>query len=246
MNCKPCVHRVDGTFCSYCRQKSNVGRINLSNFLSELSESIFQINRGFFHTLISLFVRPGDSLKEFLHGKRKAHFKPIAYVLTLSTLYFLITTITNQSTWIEDIVTGWMNRETELNADVKFPEMATWFLKNYAYSTLLLLPAFSLASYLSFLKFGKNYLEHIVINSYITGQQAIFYSLFAVGGAFIESDVMEMLPYLVATGYTFWVFWQFFSKGNRVINILRSTLTYVLYLIFSVGLLLVLLGINEW
>ena len=116
MNCRNCGHTVDGKFCSNCGQNSKVGRINLPAVLNEFSESIFQINKGFFYTLRELCIRPGESLKEFLNGKRKNHFKPIAYLLTLSTLYFLITQATNQNTWIEDLITGWMNGATEPGA----------------------------------------------------------------------------------------------------------------------------------
>ncbi|MFN7118547.1 MAG: DUF3667 domain-containing protein [Saprospiraceae bacterium] len=245
MNCRNCGHKVDGKFCSNCGQNSKVDNINLTTVLNELSEGVFQINKGFFYTLRELFARPGKSLKEFLNGKRKDHFKPIAYVLTLSTLYFLITQVTHQNTWIDDAITGWMNGVTEQNAGAGIPKIATWFAKNYAYTTLMLLPLFSLASYLSFLKFGKNYLEHFVINSYITGQQALLYALFAIGETFIKSDAVEVLALVVVTLYTCWVFWQFFSEGNRMMNILRSILTYILYLIFSLGVLLALMGINE-
>jgi hypothetical protein len=126
----------------------------------------------------------------------------------------------------------------------EIPEIATWFSKNYAYSTLLLLPVFSLASYLSFFKFGKNYLEHLLVNSYITGQQAIFYSLFAIGGTFVNSELFEIIPLMVSISYTLWVYWQFFSEGNRIFNIFRTMMTYLLYLLFSAVLFLGVLGIN--
>jgi hypothetical protein len=244
MNCKNCGHSVDGKFCSHCGQNSKVDRINLLNFLNEISESVFQINKGFFYTTRELFVRPGNSLNEFLNGKRKNHFKPIAYVLTLSTIYFLATQVTNQNTWLDHFITGARDGITGKNSTIEIPKMLTWFSKNFAYATLLLLPVFSLASYLSFFKFGKNYLEHFVVNSYITGQQAIFCSFFTIVGTVIQSKVMEILPFVMTTSYTFWTFWQLFSTGNRIINILRSIMTYVLYLVFSLVLLLGLMGIS--
>lgn len=134
---------------------------------------------------------------------------------------------------------------TEQDSNAEIPEIATWFLKNYAYSILLLLPVFSLASYIAFLKFDKNYLEHIVINSYITGHQAIFYSLFVIGRAFVDSVILEVLPLVFAVSYTFWVFWQFFSEGNRAKNVLRTVLTYMLYCIFCLLLLAALLVIYK-
>lgn len=244
MICKNCGHSIDGNFCSHCGQNSKVGRINFPNFLNQVSESILQIDKGFFFTLKELFVRPGNSLKEFLSGRRKNHFKPIAYALTLSTLYFLLTQITDQNTWIDDLISGWIEGAEGQVSVAQIPGVLTWFSKNYAYSTLILLPVFSLASYLSFFKFDKNYLEHMVINSYITGHLAIFYTLFAIAHTFIESDIMEMLPVLLAVSYTCWVFWQLFSECKPITKILRLIITYMLYLIFSLGLLLAAMGIE--
>lgn len=245
MNCKNCGHIVDGNFCSHCGQSSKVSRINFPNFIAEVSEGIFQVNKGFFYTLKELFTRPGNSIKEFLDGKRKNHFKPIAYVLTLSTLYFLITQIIDQNTWIDDLISGWLLGATGEDTGPQVPKILLWLAKNYGYSTLLLLPVFSLASYLSFRKFGKNYLEHIVIKSYVAGQQAIFYTLFAILGTLIKSDLMQVIPLLIAVSYTCWVFWQLFSGENLVITILRSLITYILYLLFSLVLLFAIMGIGQ-
>jgi hypothetical protein len=243
MICKNCGYSTNGNFCAQCGQGISVDRINFSNFIKEVSESLFQVNKGFFHTLIALFIRPGISINDFLEGKRKNYFKPIAYVLTLSTLYFLIARITNQNTWMDDLVTGYMNGARGQNEAVEIPRVVTWFLKHYAYSTLILLPVFSLASYLSFFNFGKNYLEHIVVNAYITGQQALFYMLFALGGSVIDSEFMESIPVVLSVSYTFWVFWRLFSGGSRFMNIIRTLMTYLLYFIFSTGLLLMIMAI---
>ena len=244
MNCKNCGHDVEGNFCSNCGQSLKVGRINLPNFIKEVSEGIFQVNKGFFYTLRALFTKPGKSLRGFLNGKRKQHFKPITYVITLSTVYFLSAQLTDQNTWMDDIISGWMNAELENVEDVKIPPILAWFSKNYAYTTLLLLPFFSLASYLSFFKYGKNYLEHIVINSYITGQQAIIYTIFTILGAPFENNIIESLPILLAIPYTFWAFIQFFNEGNSIVIFLRTILSYILYLFFSSALLVLLMEVS--
>ena len=245
MNCKNCGEIVQGKHCSHCGQNSNVGKITLSNLLNELSDIIFQVNRGFFYTLLELFRRPGKSIKEYLNGKRRNHFKPIAYVLILSTIYFLISQITGQNTWMDDLITGFSSGVYDAGDMTEVPTILNWFSKNIAYTTLLLLPVFSFASYLSFSGLGTNYLEHFVLNTYVTGQQAIFYLFFALIKKIIDSEIMEALPFLIAFSYALWVFWQFFKKGNRIVNILRSILTYILNLIFSTVILLVIIGISE-
>ncbi|WP_111672331.1 DUF3667 domain-containing protein [Algoriphagus litoralis] len=245
MNCKNCGDALGGKFCSACGQSAQVSRINFPNFIHEVTEGVFQVNRGFFFTLRELFLRPGNTLNEFLEGKRKNHFKPVAYVLTWSTLYFLIAQITNQTTWMDDVITGWMNGATEHSKSEQLPKSIIWLSKNYAYATLFLLPVFSLSTYLAFWRFGKNYFEHLVINCYITGQQAIIYCLFAILYALVHHFTIESISFFASITYFFWVFWQLFSNGSRLKNILRSLLTHFLYLLFVSLLLLILLVISR-
>lgn len=242
MNCKNCGQIVKGNYCSHCGQKSSVSRITRSSFLNELSESTFQINRGFFYTLKELFIRPGKSIQEYLDGKRKKHFKPIAYLLTFSTIYLIISQISSQNTWTDDLVTGF---SLGGSGKEEMPTILVWIAKNYTYTTLILLPVFSFASFLCFKRLGRNYFEHSVINSYITGQQAIFYTLFALLKKYIESEVLEVVPIIIATSYTFWVYSQLSDKERRIKVLLRSSLTYLLYLILSTGMLALIMGITE-
>ncbi|MBR9921050.1 MAG: DUF3667 domain-containing protein [Bacteroidetes bacterium] len=245
MNCKNCGELVKGKYCNNCGQNSSVGKITYSNFLQELSMSIFQVDRGFFYTVKALFKKPGRSMHEYLAGRRKQYFKPVAYVLTLSTVYFLVSQLAGQNTWIDDLVSGFSEGVYENEGETDIPAALIWFSNNYAYSTLLLLPVFSLASWISFNRFGKNYLEHLVINSFITGQQAIIYALFALLKLLSGSEALEMFPFLIAFSYTLWVFWQFFNEGSRIVNILRSILTYMLYLLMGFCCLILVMGISK-
>ncbi|TCI92180.1 DUF3667 domain-containing protein [Tenacibaculum sp. M341] len=178
MTCKNCGNTVIGNYCSNCGQSTKVNNINLSNFITEVSNSVFQIDKGFFFTLKELFVRPGHSIREFINGKRKNHFKPIAFILTLSTIYFLISKISDGHTIIDNFLASASDAGDKHNLNTSSSNLAKWLSNNYAYTALLLLPVFSFATYISFVDFKKNYLEHIVINAYVTGQQTIFYSFF--------------------------------------------------------------------
>ena len=242
MNCKNCGHIVEGKYCNHCGQKTNVGKITFSSLLNELTESIFQIDRGFFYTLLQLFKRPGKSIKEYLNGKRKRYFKPIAYLITFSTIFFIISKMIGQNTWLDDLITGFAKGGSNKE---EITEVLNWIAQNYAYATLMLIPVFSLASFISFWGTGKNYIEHLVINSYVTGQQAILYSIFAILKKFIGGEIFDLLPVVIAVSYAIIVFWQIFEKGNRMKVLLRSLLTYVLYLILGLAILIVILGITE-
>ena len=155
----------------------------------------------------------------------------MAYVLVLSTVYYLISRIAEQNTLIDDLITGFFNYDA--NKESTLSPFLTWLSANYAYATLILLPLFSLSSFICFLGLKVNYLELIVLNAYITGQQAIFYSIFISLEIFITNDILEVIPVFISVGYTFWVYWQFFIEGNRVLNIIRSIFTYLLYTLLA-------------
>jgi hypothetical protein len=222
-----------------------VGRIDLDSVVRDFTEDIIQLDKGFLFTIREMFVHPGATLLDYLSGKRKRHVKPFTYLIVLSTLYYLVTLAIGQSTWIDDLISGWMTGAIEKSRDAEVSPMVNWFAKNYAYLTLFLVPVFSLGSYLSFRGFGRNYFEHIVANSFITGHQAIIYSLFALISSVFNSEFIEMLPFLTAIAYTFWVYWQWFSNGSRVMNILRSALTYMLHIVFCVILGVGMVGLSQ-
>ncbi len=242
MTCKNCNQIVEGNYCAHCGQSASVARINRTSFLKELSDSVFQINRGLFYTLQQLFVRPGHSIREYLAGKRKNHFKPIAYALLLSTLYFLITQLAGSGTFVNDAVEGFASGASGSEEIVKELAILNWFARNYAYTVLLLLPVYSLASRLAFSRSGFNYLEHIVLNAYIIGQQAVFYSLFVLISLVIgESDPLAMITIGISIAYTVYVFGQFFSTYSRTAVIFRTMVTYALYLLLLLPLALFVL-----
>lgn len=233
MNCKNCGNPVEGNFCAHCGQSRQVGRINFSNFLQELSTTVFQIDRGLFFTIWEMVVRPGVSLRNFLEGKRKPYFKPFAFLLTLSTIYILLAEITDLDTWFDAFYSGWMAGATANQQDTNAEKVLGWFVINYRFSTLILLPVFSLSSYLCFKKFGYNYLEHVVINCYISGMQALLYFICMIGEAILRNEVFESASFFISMGFNVWVFWDLFIQAKPISKILRTILTYVLYLLFA-------------
>lgn len=132
---------------------------------------------------------------------------------------------------MNNLIEGFTNGAKSSSVDNKALYIFTWLSNNFAYATLISIPVFSLASYLLFIKYKPNYIEHIIINAYIVGQQAILYSLFLFVMSFTDNDFIEALLFFICVGYNFWVYWQIFNTGNRIFNILRTALVYCVYFI---------------
>ncbi|NER19108.1 DUF3667 domain-containing protein [Spongiivirga citrea] len=234
MKCKNCGNSFDGKFCNLCGQHIRVEKLTLPNFLEEISDSVFQVNRGLFYTIKSLAIRPGHAIREFLNGQRKYYFKPIAFILVLSTFYFLITKILGATTLLENAISGFRrgaeDKSDFLHNAVILEFSTEWFINNFAYSNLLLIPALSIASYMAFYGRKNNFLEHIVINSYIGGQQTIFYSLFAIFDFVTkQNDLGVTLAFIISIVYRFWAFIQFYQTKNKIYTSFRLMLTYILF-----------------
>lgn len=232
MNCKNCNEKVEGKFCPNCGQSAAVDKINFTNFIKDLSESLFQVNKGFFYTLNILFTRPGQGIHDYLEGKRKKYFKPITYALLLSTVYFFLSQMIGKETFIGDFLNGFALADEEVETATKQVKVIKWFANNYAYTILMLLPLYSLASYFTFKKSKYHYLEHFVLNTYITGQQTVIYTITAILAIWIHNeDFIAIITFTLTFSYAFWVFGQFFSTYSRGAFILRFILTYILSLI---------------
>lgn len=245
MNCKNCNEVVDGNFCKHCGQKTNIYKITLSNLLGEISESIFQLNRGFLFTLKELFIKPSVVIANFLEGKRKNYSKPITFLLTTSTFYFLVSLVMGKGTFVDTLFNGYNQGIDEVGGRVDEIIFFNWFSKNFAYTNLLLIPMFSLGSYVGFVRYKRNYLEHIVLNSYITGIQSFFYAFFMIVGVVIKNDdIGDSMAILLSVGYTIWVFFSFFKDGNRGLNIASTLLAYMIYMVLISVFLFIMLTLS--
>lgn len=232
MNCKNCNSELLGEFCSQCGQKSKIERINLDYLLNEISSSIFQLNRGFFFTIKELLLRPGHSIREFLSGKRVNHYKPIGFLFITSTIYVLSAYFMERNTFFYDIALGFEEGASGAkNSDEKIETAFLSWMSNYqAYIPLIILPIFSISTYLAFIKSKYNYFEHLVINFYITGQQMIIYWL--LGFLFYKENIFMIIPIVLGVIYNFWCFNQIF-EGMKVST--KIGLIILSYIIFVIG-----------
>ena len=235
--CKNCSQRFEGAFCNNCGQDARVRRIDSTYIVDEVTNNLFQLNRGLFFTMKRLALKPGDSIKEFLEGKRKQYVKPLSYVLVTSALYVLTTFFLGLNTFFQDFTEGFTSGVTDEGDAVAAAilNILTWLTNNHTYTVLLTLPLFSAASYLAFKRSRYNYFEHLILNMYITGQQMLIYLLSSF--TVVEDSITEAIPSLLGIAFSFWAFYQFFRNHKPFVRILLTILTYVLFFIQIIALM---------
>ncbi|WP_026706172.1 DUF3667 domain-containing protein [Flavobacterium soli] len=235
--CKNCKTNFSGNFCNNCGQSAETHPINFHYLWHDIQHGVFHFDKGLFFTIRELFVRPGEAIREFIYGKRVSHFKPVAMVFLLGSIYGLLYHYFDIGT------------PHQFTADADSKTVAinnlvnNWMASHYALATMLMLPFVSISSYWAFYKTGYNLVEHFVMNSFITAQKLVV-SLLLFPFLYATNKTPEMLSVISVTMFidfllTLWTYNQFFETQSRLKNILKTLLSYFILCVFMAIAILV-------
>lgn len=172
--CKNCEHVFEGNFCNHCGQKSKTERLDFHYLQDEIKYTFLHINKGLLYSVKQLIVRPADTVREFIEGKRIGHYKPILLLVVLAgingLLYHYFINIGDIFKESKAIMIGVSKEQSEAIAK----KVMDWIYAHYSLFEIVQLPFVSLASYLAFKKYGYNYIENIIINSFAASQRLIY------------------------------------------------------------------------
>lgn len=99
-NCQTALE-TEENFCPTCGQENREIMLPAFHLLSELFDSMFNLDSRFFKTLLTIFTHPGKITKEYNVGKRRRYAPPLRIYLISSLLFFLLMGINNR----KDLVT---------------------------------------------------------------------------------------------------------------------------------------------
>lgn len=239
--CKNCDAAFQGNYCYNCGQSAHEHSINWHYVWHEIEHGIFHVDKGLFFTIKELYVRPGKTIRDFIAGKRKKYFKPAAMVFLLASFYGFLYHYFNVN-----LDTGALNAgNTEALKTQQ--EINSWMTSHFALVTLLTIPLYALGSFMAFRKSGYNFVEHLVLNSFLATQKLVLqlmlfpFVVYYSGTATIGYILSIM--YLLDICLTGWTYGTVFIKYRPLSRILRTILTYVLMLLSSLiaGILIVLI-----
>ena len=158
--CKNCGHNFEGNFCNNCGQSAATHQLNMHFIWHEIQHGLIHVDHGIFYTINQLLTNPGHTIRDFINGKRVRHFKPIALVVVLATIYGLL---------FHYFITDLFKAEPIHAGDnliIVYGKVTRWITDHFAYSTLILILNTTIASFLVFKKQAYNFAEHLVLNTY--------------------------------------------------------------------------------
>lgn len=252
MICNNCNHRFRGNFCSQCGQKAEVDRFEMHAIGAEAYDFARSIVVLFFQTVYRLSVRAPQHLKTFLFKDREYLLSAIEYLLFSGTVVSILTINYNffQTGYNQvDPMAQMFFFSTEF-----FMFLNQFFAYTEEYSSLtniIAIPCFMLCSYLIFYKEKYTMGEHLIVNTYIAAQQALFLLLlFPVILIFPSWKSYLLDGYIAASiAYNCWVYYGLFS-GGRWTCILKVgfcvLLAYILGLLFNLCIYSLIIPYKEF
>lgn len=79
-----------GRYCQHCGQENIVTRESFWSLCKHFVYDIIHFDGNFFHTLGTLFTRPGLVPRQYAEGKRASYLHPIRMYLFTSAIFFLV------------------------------------------------------------------------------------------------------------------------------------------------------------
>jgi len=169
-NCLNCNQLITANFCRNCGQKK-YKRIDRKYILDEVQYTFVHTNKGFLYSVKNIIKNPGKTARNFIEGNRVNHYKPILLAFVLSGISaFISYKILGFAEIMKKFYTG------KAGSSAAMDNMMALINSYNSIFMLLLIPFFAILSKIVFRKWGHNYYEHIIMNSYVLS----FYTLFNI------------------------------------------------------------------
>jgi hypothetical protein len=185
--CKNCGHPVHELYCPYCGQKTKPQKITFSFLSRELIHFFTHLEKGFLFTSYQMVIRPGETTKNFIDGKRKNYQSPVSYFLIWTTIFILFLYAIEKIFGADRVVRY---------RDYFGPSVATKLaISNLSIVLTVIIPFQALYLFLLVTKRSYNYFETMVASIYSIGTIILFqfiFALFAVSYFLIESKPVDL------------------------------------------------------
>ena len=238
LTCLNCGTEISDQFCPHCGQKKDVKRLTWQSLVHEVAHFFSHIEEEFIKTSVQLVYRPGRTIREYLEGKRKIYYKPVALYLVWVTI-FLIT---------RNLVSRWMHYENISVGNILFfnHETGNFFVQHRNIFELLLLPIMALFVWLIITKPKMNYIETLVLGFYIFSVIGMFNTLqIIINGLLLRINFMtsmfETQILIVNLSWGFFCLMDFYKKERKSFLPFRILATFFIAIIvyYKLGAIIV-------
>ncbi len=233
-NCLNCGTEIHGNYCEYCGQASSTGQITFKETINNFLGIAFAFEGPLLLTIRLLITNPGKLFREYISGKRKTYYKPVAFFILVTAVYIILRSLIGFDALADESI---KNDLADLN-DIS-PRMGEVFrLMSSNINNILFLLVFSIALVFKvFFKKKYKLAEYTSIALFIVGFYTLFKTITMFIGRFfeVEIDSIELGFLLILIFYSSFSLFQQKSFGAIVKYALVSFFSLGLYIIFALG-----------
>ena len=241
--CPCCFEQGTGNYCTHCGEDMNVERITLPAVFKSIPDIFFDVEHGLFYSIKMLLLHPGDTVRRYLGGDRKRHYKPLKFVLFLGGLYaflFINFNIHSANTGMYESIMRNSNNSVETGKHLdQFGEQWNSVIM------LIQFPFIALFTWLLFRKRKYHYGEHLLANAFFIGEVALyniilFPVIYFVNGTIWVDRITAFYGLWVLIYYSYAFYdWLYQKKTVRGFFISVGLVICVIFLVAILSLIMV-------
>ena len=218
--CKKCNNEFEGNYCFNCGHPQKIERINSGYIISEIA-SVLNFQKGIFHTIKELLIKPGQNIRQFISEDRNRLVKPILFIIICSLTYTLFVQIF-------EFKDGYINFHFD-DSNSAMSLIFQWITQNYGYSNILMAVFVAIWIKMFYRKYDYNFYEILILLLFISGMQMLMFALLGALESLTKTPILTFGTYVVLI-YAFWAIGQFFDK-RKILNYAKAPISYFLGLI---------------
>jgi hypothetical protein len=237
-NCRNCDATVAGAYCQNCGQRTSIHKVTIKETFQDFIATAFSVDAPFFVTLKLLFINPGRLFRDYLDGKRKRYYKPVAFFILMTIVYLLIRSLINF-----DPFTNTALRVSDDTEGQLLIQAGRFMLINI--DKLLFAFVFTLALFMKLLFFRKRtFAEFLAISFFLLGAYTLFTTLNMFFVTYSNSN-FQFLHITLMSFYFVYAMISFFQK-RKLIAALKSVIVLPMALMSYVSLAYALSYLIVW
>ncbi len=242
--CVNCGYESDSPYCPQCGQKLEVKRVSFKGIINEFLSKWIGFDTQFGRTIVGMTINPGKVVNSYLKGNRTKYMGPLGFLVVMTALLIISFDVfglevkdflrENQSTF-----EGMYEQETS-ERQLEFQKKTNEFIaKNFRFFATILIPFWSVALWVFYRKSGLNYIERLVISTYLTSQ-GIWLTIAGLGIFALTGHLFSILLTLASITYYGFGLMKTYEKDNFIISLLKSVGSYLVSMLLFLLVALVL------
>jgi len=231
--CLNCGENLIGHFCHNCGQKSNVSRLSIKSFFTDILDAVINLDSKYIRTFKALITNPGGFTKNYLSGQRKSFAAPLKYFFIVLALNISVTFILNRPA-IQPV-------EIEWDSYTQFSNQLISLLTNLVMFFVII--PFTIGMKISDRKQEYSFIEQYCFLLYISSQSILIFIFIQLVlymfGAVLDGPIEGVVWFVEFSFFYFWGYLKLSGKPrktvliNAIISYLIGILIFLLIVIIS-------------